>query len=257
MNKNGIILVSQSRTFMINSIIASLERNKFPVVNISPTVSELSNAKKSGDVIILYLDNMIDKLPDVEVYIRDLCIDSDKYLFLIGDHMEMQSAKEHFSEKIITDTLERPLDLNLLIRKLDKIENVYAEELRRRNVLVVDDDPTYLKMIQNWLKDEYHVTMATSGMQALTYLVKNKVDLILLDYEMPITSGPKVLEMIRTEPKTMNTPVIFLTGKDDKNSVMKVMGLHPDGYLLKTMPKQDILKAISDFFTLQKNKQMK
>ena len=47
-------------------------------------------------------------------------------------------------------------------------------------------------------------------------------------------------------------PVIFLTGKDDKESVMQVMALKPAGYLLKTLEPAMIVQAVDDFFERQK-----
>ena len=91
-------------------------------------------------------------------------------------------------------------------------------------------------------------------MNAITYLAKNKPDLILLDYEMPVVTGAKVLEMIRSELSTASLPVIFLTSKSDKESVMEVLKLKPEGYLLKTMSPGEILKALDDFFVKQKAK---
>ncbi len=74
----------------------------------------------------------------------------------------------------------------------------------------------------------------------------------MLDYEMPITSGPQVMEMIRSEPNSEGIPIIFLTGKSDKESVMSVMALKPQGYMLKSMPKEEILKTIDNFFKTRK-----
>ena len=90
-------------------------------------------------------------------------------------------------------------------------------------------------------------------MNAITYLAKNKPDLILLDYEMPVITGAKVLEMIRSEVATASLPVIFLTSKGDKQSVMEVLKLKPEGYLLKTMTPGEILQALEDFFVKRKN----
>ena len=84
------------------------------------------------------------------------------------------------------------------------------------------------------------------------YIADNKPDLILLDYEMPVISGPQVLEMIRSESKVQSTPVIFLTGKGDRESVMKVMELRPDGYLLKSLPREKILASVREFFATHK-----
>nr|MCR5651696.1 response regulator [Lachnospiraceae bacterium] len=126
-----------------------------------------------------------------------------------------------------------------------------------KHILLVDDDVTFLKMMQDWLSGTYTVTIARSGMQAITYIANHTPDLILLDYDMPITSGPQVMEMIRSEPNSTDIPIIFLTGKSDRESVMKVMQLKPQGYLLKNMNKTEILKAVGDFFEAEKLKKHK
>jgi len=81
--------------------------------------------------------------------------------------------------------------------------------------------------------------------------------MILLDYEMPVTSGPQVLEMIRSETRTGTIPVIFLTGKGDRESVVKVLALKPDGYLLKSTDKATLLKSLEDFFEKRKYEQLR
>jgi CheY-like chemotaxis protein len=85
-------------------------------------------------------------------------------------------------------------------------------------------------------------------MQAISFLMKNKVDLILLDYEMPVTSGPQVLKMLRSEPATSDIPIMFLTGVSDAESVRQVISLKPDGYMLKSTSKADLLKNLKLFF---------
>ena len=87
---------------------------------------------------------------------------------------------------------------------------------------------------------------------AIKYLSTNRPDLVLLDYEMPIVDGKQVLGMIRSEVEFADIPVIFLTSKGDKESVMQVMELKPDGYLLKTMPHEQIKKSVDTFFEKKK-----
>ena len=82
---------------------------------------------------------------------------------------------------------------------------------------------------------------------------KRKVDLILLDYEMPIVSGKTIFEMIRSEADFASIPVIFLTGQNDKQTIMEVLELKPDGYLLKSMEPAEIIKAVDDFFLKHDN----
>ncbi|WP_242662263.1 response regulator [Butyrivibrio proteoclasticus] len=117
----------------------------------------------------------------------------------------------------------------------------------------MDDDASFLKMVKDWLSDDYRVTIVSSGMQAITYIAKNRPDLILLDFEMPVTSGPQVLEMIRSEVGTSNLPVFFLTGKGDKESVTKVLTLKPEGYILKSAGKTELVSQIKDYFERHKS----
>lgn len=74
---------------------------------------------------------------------------------------------------------------------------------------------------------------------------------------MPITPGSQIMEMIRSEPASARIPIIFLTGKNDRETVMKVMQLKPDGYLLKSMSHEEIIAAIDNFFETNKWKNMK
>ena len=142
----------------------------------------------------------------------------------------------------------RPVDNDEFAKTVSDYLIKAAAGIFKKSILVVDDDTGYLKLVREWLKDEYNVSMASSGLQAIKYLGKNKVDLILLDHEMPVTSGPQVLEMLRSDPETRSIPVIFLTGKSDRESVMAVVNLKPEGYFLKTIDKKELLSNLSKFF---------
>ena len=124
------------------------------------------------------------------------------------------------------------------------------------SLLIVDDNGTMLRTMKSWLSEKYQVYMVNSGMAAITFLTKNEVDLILLDYEMPVTSGPQVLEMLRSDSEMKHIPVMFLTIKSDKHSVLTGLALKPESYLLKTMPRKDLMKSIDDFFMKQRMEEL-
>ena len=105
-----------------------------------------------------------------------------------------------------------------------------------------------IKTVNEWLKEKYHIGMASNGVQAISYLAKNKADLILLDYEMPVANGPQVLSMLKGDSETEQIPVMFLTGHGDKDSVLSVVGLSPVDYLLKTIDKETLLDKLDTFF---------
>jgi CheY-like chemotaxis protein len=83
------------------------------------------------------------------------------------------------------------------------------------------------------------------------------VDLILLDYEMPSMDGPTVFRMLKEDNGTRNIPVMFLTGKNDRDLVVKAVDMRPEDYILKSIPKKDLMDKLEDFFKRYKEKMVK
>jgi CheY-like chemotaxis protein len=81
-------------------------------------------------------------------------------------------------------------------------------------ILVADDDPYLVRLIRENLELEgYDVTCAFDGAQAIHTVQERRFDLIVLDVNMPMANGFKVLEYLRTRPDTEKTPVIVVTGE--------------------------------------------
>lgn len=118
------------------------------------------------------------------------------------------------------------------------------QEPALKHVLVVDDDPMMLKLIKEQLKDSYTVATAINGAIALKFLESKKTDLIILDYEMPNENGGQVLAKIRMNPATAKLPVVFLTGMKDRQKIQKLVELKPQGYLLKPIESEKLIKTI-------------
>ena len=120
--------------------------------------------------------------------------------------------------------------------------------VRKSRILIIDDDPSFARMLREWIKDIYKVDVITDGTRATTFLGKvpadNRVDLILLDYEMPVCDGPEVFGLIRQEPSFADIPIVFLTGNGSEEAVAKVMELKPDGYVIKSGSRESLLEYI-------------
>ena len=121
----------------------------------------------------------------------------------------------------------------------------------KKKILLVDDDSALLRSMQTLLGNKYNVYITNSGMNTITFLKNHTVDLILLDYEMPMLSGQEVFRILKSEQATMNIPVIFLTSKDDKNIVKKVLELKPANYLLKPVSPAVLNQTLDEFFKEQ------
>ena len=231
---------------MGNSIQKNFESAGYEVVRVDPEVKQLAEYKDDAELFVFYLGKFVAEIPETLVYLKDICLEEDKFLILLGNIDELDIVSQYVPAAAIAAKFERPFDIKKLTSEVERFAQAADARDLKKSILLVDDDPTFLKMMKGWLDEEYRVTIVTSGTQALMYIADNKPD--LLDYEMPVTSGPQVLEMIRSETKVDHIPVIFLTGKGDRESVLKVLSLKPDGYLLKSLNREQILKSIFDFF---------
>jgi DNA-binding response OmpR family regulator len=106
--------------------------------------------------------------------------------------------------------------------------------LAKRKILVVDDDPTMVKLINVNLKlNNYSVVEATSGEQALDVLESDVLDLVVLDIMMPGVDGWEVLKRIRGNTETQEMPVILVTAKTQDSDVIRGWELGADEYVIK------------------------
>ncbi|MBU2923617.1 two-component system response regulator [Colwellia sp. 4_MG-2023] len=106
-------------------------------------------------------------------------------------------------------------------------------ELCKQNVLVVDDEPTNLKVLNNILSDTYKLTFAKSGEEALRLIKKDKPDLILLDVMMPGMTGYEVCETLKGDPSYKSIPIIFVTALNDTEDEAKGLNLGAVDYIAK------------------------
>ncbi len=248
----NVLLIRKEDTFLVNTIKKNMSNHFYPFIETGTSVKEISSYKDEANLMVLYADDTIGEAREALVYLKDLCLEDSKELIIIGGRNEFDTIEKIIPKELIEAQIERPLDIAGLMEKIGDMLDEEQRQQRKKMILVVDDDPTYLKLIKEWLKEDYRVGMANSGMQAITWLAVNKADLVLLDYEMPTIKGSKVLEMLRSEAHSSTIPVMFLTGKSDKESIMEVLALKPAGYLLKTIDKTTLLETLDKFFIEQK-----
>lgn len=248
-----LVLVGDAKSFMVSSIAKELTDNGFDVIKASYNVDALSGIADRPSVFLVYIDDF-GEMKDLFVYLKDSALEGDISLSVIGSQNDIDSVRALMPNTPLAASFLRPINVKAMAMDMDKVLQAEDERLQNKKILVVDDDGTMLRTIKSWLESHYQVYMVNSGMSAITFLAKNKVDLILLDYEMPVTPGPQVLEMLRSDPSTASIPVMFLTNKSDRSSVMTAVDLKPEKYLLKTMKPMEVLNSINEYFEKEKAK---
>ena len=245
----NILIVTEKNSLFVRSAMEQFKELEYNVVLEDLDVQKISRLKDPFEALILYMESDgEDKTQDI-VYLRDKAVEEDIPIFYMGD--EAESLKKLIPDHVLQHVFTRPIDIKQVVQKIDEYIKNYGRHVKKK-ILVVDDSGAMLRNIKGWLENDYQVILANSGAMAIKYLATNRPDLVLLDYEMPVVDGRQVLEMIRTETEFSDVPVIFLTSKNDKESILKVMALKPEGYLLKTMEPDRIVQEIHNFFEKRK-----
>ena len=116
----------------------------------------------------------------------------------------------------------------------------------KKRILVVDDDNMNLARTRIILGKEYDVILADSGVQALAKVQNEKVDMVLLDIDMPGMNGIETFE--RMKKASVAVPVIFLTASGLEEDVQNAIKLGAVNYLKKPYRPEELIKRVAQEF---------
>lgn len=117
-----------------------------------------------------------------------------------------------------------------------------------KSILLADDDPTVLKMIQQELEARgYKVSTAANGQTAIRMAQAQKPDLIVLDVAMPLATGITAFQTLRNAPDTRKIPIIFLTGMPSASIYPTVEKGSRVAHLKKPVDLVDLVSLIDRF----------
>lgn len=116
----------------------------------------------------------------------------------------------------------------------------------RRRILVVDDDPQILAIVQEALKGEsYDVRTATNGYDAGLLTEQFRPNLILLDYMLPDINGSVVCERIRGNPEFADMRIVFVSGVADDAEVQRLLARGADGFVRKPFRTDELRRVVN------------
>ncbi|ADK83082.1 hybrid sensor histidine kinase/response regulator [Sediminispirochaeta smaragdinae] len=119
------------------------------------------------------------------------------------------------------------------------------DEYQSSRILIVDDVYRNIQLAGAILKQEnFHFSFATDGNTALRVAREGGVDLILLDIMMPDLDGFSVCSLLKENPETADIPVIFLTAKNDTESIVRGFDLGAVDYLTKPFQAAELLARV-------------
>jgi len=122
------------------------------------------------------------------------------------------------------------------------------------SILIVDDNPKNLEVLGKLLQvEKYKIEFAINGNAALEWLDLRQFDLILLDINMPGLNGFEVCKKIRSNPQLDNTPVIFLSAENERESILKGFELGAQDYVTKPFDSRELIMRVKTHLLLKKS----
>lgn len=230
----------------------------FELLRFNPEVIEIVRSGESVSAMrqkfhdigqYLMSDHAIDKLRDFTVCYNDI------YHSILLEEKRLTGSikrrKTASSNEISDETIKPSKSVSTVESKPFEKQNKTAIVNRTggsaptgARILVVDDDPDLREFISFILSSNgYDVTSTGDGIDAIVTLSKQSFDLILSDVDMPNLNGFKLLETIIN--KGIETPVVFLTGRDNTQDEVKGYELGAEDYIRKPIHKNTLLLRIS------------
>ncbi|NLD94065.1 MAG: SpoIIE family protein phosphatase [Fibrobacter sp.] len=119
-------------------------------------------------------------------------------------------------------------------------------------VLIVDDDPTSVLILENLMKHEGYKTVSTvTGSLAIPLAKNRKPDLILLDVNLPGEHGPDICRKIKATPQISEIPILFLSADSNVGSKIECFDAGGQDYITKPFEPREVLARVNTHLRLQ------
>ncbi|MCT4647477.1 MAG: response regulator [Carboxylicivirga sp.] len=123
-------------------------------------------------------------------------------------------------------------------------------------ILIIDDNPKNVQLLANILHVKgYEIEVGLSGEEALNWMQDEVFDLLMLDVMMPKMNGYHVCKEIRNDERHKNMPIIFISAKTDKQSIVKGFEAGGQDYVTKPFNEEELLARVSTQIGLKKSRE--
>jgi len=140
--------------------------------------------------------------------------------------------------------LIKPVSKDSLISMINEIIEKYDKYKSNSTILMIDDDVDFLKIAKVKLSKYHKVLTVNSGKTALDYLISHSVDLIILDFFMPLYDGGSIMNILKSRESTRDIPVILVTALSHDEAITACAKNVPEEILTKPVDMDRLLGSI-------------
>lgn len=158
----------------------------------------------------------------------------------------LQKGYDHFRNG--TTVLHEPFAIDQTEIQEPSTETNTTEQLNKKtdtpHILIVEDNDDFREYLQSMLSDQYRISTASEGNEALNILEETLPDLIISDVMMPGMNGLEFVNSLRKQEKFQHLPVLFLSAKDQETDMETGLSTGADLYLTKPVKTSLLLSQI-------------
>ena len=129
---------------------------------------------------------------------------------------------------------------------------ILTHKREKMNVLIVDDSKIVRRVLTNTMKryfetrnfPDLNLFEAEDGLVAMKQMKKEKIDIVLLDWNMPNMNGEEVVDIVRANKAWNKTRIVMATTEGGKASVLKMIKKGANGYMVKPFKEDVIFKTL-------------
>ncbi|WP_228275557.1 response regulator transcription factor [Gracilibacillus oryzae] len=114
--------------------------------------------------------------------------------------------------------------------------------MTEKTVLIVDDEIQMRTMLKLYLRNDFHIMEAVNGREAIDLVMKEDIDIILLDIMMPVLDGIEACKQIKE--RKPNIPIILLTALNNTSDKVEGLSIGADDYIVKPFEPEELLARI-------------
>ncbi|HRF94556.1 MAG TPA: response regulator, partial [Aggregatilineales bacterium] len=210
--KRQILLIEDNKD-MVDQFRRALQREGFEVVTADhPSYAEAMASNMRPTLILMDVNFANGEGWNVLTRLKDRDDTFDIPVIVVTLNNDSQRAYQLGAHSFI----QRPYMPDDLIKAVLKGEI----ESNTERILIIDDDPASIRLLTQLLNQNgsYRVFYAENGTEGISMVARRRPDLIILDLRMPGKDGFAVLEELRSNPETVNIPVIVVTGELSLNT---------------------------------------
>lgn len=170
----------------------------------------------------------------------------------------MEKDRKLVAEAGCIDHMAKPINTKTFLSSVSQYmaadkTGIYSPSLMGKpSILVLDDEPMNIKLLDAMLKQESFFTRtASNGAEALESVKNNMPDLVLLDVMMPEIGGFEVTRQLKKDPKTRNIPIILITALNSDDDKSRGMAAGADEFLNKPVNKAELIARVNSLLNLK------